>query len=465
VKPLPLLAAALVLALLGGGIWYSEKHPPKPDTDVEAKPAVKMVSIQEDQISKIRITNLEKDVVTTIEKQPRGGWSITEPKALPADPNDMKLLVANLASLEAEQVVTDKNTDWTTYGLDKGKLKVEATLGGGKTLQVLFGNQAPTGDPVYARVSGDDRLFGVAPGTKGNFEKNSGDLRDKRLLHVDTDQVSKMLLTSAQNSGDKALEFGHAAAEWQILRPFPMRADNYAADDLLHAGASNFDSIVAEDDNDKEAKKHNFSKPWAVLSVFDPSGEHKLTVIEEKVKAKPATAGKGSEDTVLYYARTSDAPGVYKISQGSVATLGKPVAGFRNGRLFDLNFNDPEKIELRDGDLRLTIDKKTDQSKKEDQWFNGKKQLAGEKVQSLLSQIRRLAAATYPSEDAAQQSKFGLDKPVVDVKITMAGGKAQRAVIASAGGKFYAARDGDPATYEIQALEVTDLKKFISDLK
>ncbi len=344
-------------------------------------------------------------------------------------------------------------------------------LASGKSLEISIGNDAPTGNPTYARLSGDERVFGVSASVKGSLDKSSADFRDKRMLRVDPEKSSKAILENTKNGGASGLEFGHAGSEWQIVKPFATRADTYAVEDLIRAGAGSYDSVVAEDDNDKEAKKHNFTKPWATLTVVDAAGEHKLTVIEEKPapdkkdknkkadKSEPADTG-----TAMYFAKTSDLPGVYKLAGSASASLGKARDSFRNGKIFDMSFTDPDKIEVRDGDLRMAIDKKTDKDKKEDKWLNGSKQITSEKVQSLLSHLRRLNATTYTAEAAADQAKYGLDKATVEVKLTIAG-RVQRAVFAANGSQAYVARDNDPVTYEIPAADLSDVKKFIAELK
>ena len=77
----------------------------------------------------------------------------------------------------------------------------------------------------------------------------------------------------------------------------------------------------------------------------------------------------------------------------------------------------------------------------------------------------RLRPGGYTSEKTPppRRPKYGLDKPVIELKIT-AGGKVQRAVLSQQGEHYYAARDGDASTYEIAPLEVQDLRKFIADL-
>src|SRR5258706_1998947 len=168
-KPVRLLVAIVALALLGGAIWYSEKHPPKPDTPADTAattPKVKMVSVKEDQIGKVRLVHPDTNSVVSVEKDARGAWTIREPKETAADDSNVKSLLLSLASMESDQVVAERNTDWASYGLDQPKLIVEATLADGKKVEVDLGNDAPTGSLVYARVAGGDKVFGVSSSIK-----------------------------------------------------------------------------------------------------------------------------------------------------------------------------------------------------------------------------------------------------------------------------------------------------------
>src|SRR5258707_198164 len=108
-KPLRLLIAAVALALLGGGIWYSNQHPPKPETAPEAKPATKLTTAKDAEISRLHIVKTDgPGAVTTIEKDGRGQWNITEPKKLPADDANVKSLLTAISTLEAESVIAEK---------------------------------------------------------------------------------------------------------------------------------------------------------------------------------------------------------------------------------------------------------------------------------------------------------------------------------------------------------------------
>jgi hypothetical protein len=469
-KPMRLVVALATLALLGGAIWYSDKHPPKADSAAtEAKPAAKMLSIKEDQINAIHILHPDTNASVTLDKDIRGTWTIREPKEMAADPTAAKALAAAFAGLESEQVVSDKTSDWASYGLDQPKLVVQATLADGKKAEVDLGNDAPTGSPTYARVNGNgvpagssDKLFGVSSAIKGSLDKSAADLRDKRLLRVDVDRVSKVLLTNQEGAKGKQMEFARSGTEWQFVQPHTMQAENYAVEDLVRTASNAYDSVVAEDDKDKDVKKYDFSKPWATIEAVDPAGSHRLTIVQEIVKADKSKPG--STEQKNYYVKTSEMPGVYKILPTTAATLGRTVESFRRTAIFEMSFADPDKLEMRSDNTRITIERKPDKDKKGDQWLNGTKPVNSEKVQVIINLMRRLSAKSYPSDEASEQAKYGLDKPTVDVKVTIAG-KTQHLMLVSQDGKAYVAREGDPTTYEVDNVEFGDLKRLITEVK
>src|SRR5947207_1607043 len=125
-KPLRLIIAAAILVLLGGAWWYSEKYPPKSQTETETdtKQPVKMVTVKDEQIERVKITHPENNATLEVAKDARGNWSITQPKPMAADGGNVKSLVSAISGLQADQVVEEKDVDWKGYGFDPPKLSV-----------------------------------------------------------------------------------------------------------------------------------------------------------------------------------------------------------------------------------------------------------------------------------------------------------------------------------------------------
>ncbi|MBI3665030.1 MAG: DUF4340 domain-containing protein, partial [Acidobacteria bacterium] len=411
---------------------YSEKHPPQPKSDIKTE---KVISVAEDQFKGIQITRPTGDPLV-LAKGEDGKWKIAQPKAYKADESSVNSMVSSLASLNADQVVAEKNTDWKTYGLESPRLNVAVSLKDGKQIKLALGDDAPTSSGIYARLEGDARLFTLPSYVKSSLDKTVNDLRDKRILPFDSEKTSRVTVTTKE----RALEFGKAGSAWQIVKPRPLRADNFAVDDLVRSVRdANFDSVL--DESEKPPAKYSFSSPFAVFEAVDASGAHTLTIAKD---AKDNT----------YYAKTTAMPGLYKITSTVAEGLNKKLDDLRNKKLFDFGWSDPQKLEVRDGDLRMTIEKKKG-DKGADKWLRtdaGNKELPSDKVQSLIDNLRNLSAKSFPADEASAQAKYGMNKPVAEAKVTSDDGKRVERVLIAAGpeSKYYAARENEPATYEIE---------------
>ena len=465
-NPLRLLAAMLVLVGLGVAVWYTEKHPPQPKSDTKTETA-KVLTLKDDEFKKIRITKAAGETVT-LEKADDGKWRLTEPRSYKADESSVSSMVSNLGSLSADRVVAEKNTDWTTFGLDPGKLVVQVGLKDGKEKKLTLGDDVPAGSGVYARLGGDDRLFTIGSYIKSSFDKSPQDLRDKRILPFDPEKTTRVTVRTKE----RELEFGKAGTTWQIVKPRPMRAENYAVDDLVRSvREANLESVLEE--ADKPSGKYPFASPHATFEAVDAAGTHTLTigVHTKELPAKDKKDKKGKKDKkekaekeTTYYAKSTDAPGIFKISSSVAEGLHKKLEDLRNKKLFDFAWSDPQKIEVRDGDVRMTIEKKGDKWQRTDA---GNKELPSDKVQTLIDNLRNMSSKAFTADEASAQSKYGLAKPIAEAKVTSDDGKRVERVLLAAGpeSKYYAARENEPATYEIEKSAFEDFQKAVNALK
>jgi Domain of unknown function (DUF4340) len=439
-KPMPLLIAVGLLAILGGFVYYTEEHPPAPD-DAQ----VNVVDLKAADIQAVTVRRPGHDPLTVRRAGDRD-WVFAEPATMKVDGFAVETLIANLTPMSASRVVEEKVSDWAPFGLaGEGALHVEVEAKEGKSYQITFGNNTPTGSAVYASLEGDPRLFTLSSSVKSGFEKEPFDLRDKKLLAIDTAKVSRLVL----KTGSETLEFGKSGDDkWQILQPKPLRADNFAVGDLARAlQSAEMTGVLAE--AGAPADQYSFAKPYAAAEVTSEDGTHTLTVAQ------------GQEDT--FYAQSSDlAGGVYEVSKTLADGLRKQLSDFRNKKLFDFGYQDPAKLELRDGETRLTI------AKKGDDWVaasDGDRKLDAAKAQSVIDSLRNLTATSFASDEAADQAKYGLDNPVIEAAVTSAENDEQEKVVisATAQNRFYAAVPGLPTTYELEKSSFDQIRKAMAE--
>jgi len=433
-KPVRLLIAALLLAGLGGAVWWSNRSEaakaakPTPDT------SIKILTFKEDAVRQIEFKKRD-GTDTIVKKDDSGKWTITAPKPLAVDQAAMNGVVSSAAALTADRVIDENVTDLASYGLAPPADEVTVSLKDGKTVKLLIGDATPTGSDVYAKVDGDPRLFTMISGNKDSLDKASKDLRDKRLMTFDQDKISRVEL----NAKKQDIEFGRVGQnEWQILKPKPLRADGFQVEELVRKlRDAQMDTNVSEEDAKKFAATFASATPVAVAKVTDATGTQTLEVRKSK------------DD---YYAKSSVVEGVHKVTKDLGEGVDKSLDDFRSKKLFDFGFSDPTKIEFKDGAKTATYDKSGDK------WMSGGKQMDSTSIQAFIDKLRDLAATKFVDT--------GFTTPLVEITVVSNDGKrTEKVQISQAGAKFIARREGEAAQYEVDENAVKDLRSAASDIK
>ena len=435
-KPKPLLIAVALLAVLGGAVWYTRENPPPAD---DAAP--KIIDQEEDSIREVTLRRAGEDPVTVVRGED-DKWEFGGGLQIAADDSSIGLMVSSLASLNADRMVSETVVDWAPYELDEPELAVSYKLedGGG---ELRFGRDTPTGSGVFARLEGDPRLFTVYSYNKTSFEKSVFDLRDKRLLQIDEDSISKMVV----RAGGNVLEFAQSEGDWAIVKPMELRADDFTVNDLARVLRTAEMTAVLEEG--EEGGSHSFDRPLAVATVDDEAGSHELVI---------------AQDGESYYARSSDQTGVYAVNSTLAEGFDKPVVDFRNKKLFDFGFDDPARIDVRTETETVAV------VRTDGKWImesHEGREADGESVQTLLDRLRGLTATEFPSDLESDKAKYGLTQPSIVATVTPQGDSAEsEKVLVSLPeeGPTHAARDGEPSTYTIERPAAQDIQRAVETL-
>jgi hypothetical protein len=430
-----LLFAAIVLALLSGVLyWSNHRKPAESAVKVSADTPPKILTLTQADIAKVDIKRKSGDEVE-LAKDNAGKWQIAGAKPLRADQNEVSNMLSTLSSLTSERLIEEKASNLADYGLAQPAVEVDVTAKDNKTQKLLIGDNTPAGNATYVALAGDPRVFTLASYSKTSLDKSAKDLRDKRLLVFEQDKLSRVELAAKKQD----IEFGRSKNQWQIVKPKPLRADDSKVEELIRKlGDAKMDLNVSDDDQKKAAAAFNSGSAVATAKVTDTSGTEELQVRKSK------------DD---YYAKSTAVEGVHKVGSDLGTALDKSVDEFRNKKLFDFGFSDPEKIELRAGGKAYFL------TKGGSDWFSADgKKIDAIGAEALVGKIRDLAASKFVD------SGFG----TADVEITASpnGAKSVEKVLISTDGDHYVAkRDGEPALYQLDPVVVTGLQKAAEDMK
>ena len=430
-KPKGLLVAVVLLAVLGGAIWYSnKKQAQKEKAPSDTSP--KIVSIPEDRFREIHL--LKAGAEPIVLSRDSGKWAMTAPQPLPADPDASASLVSALSAVSADKTIDDNPTDLASYGLANPALQAQVFEKGGKQVDLAIGDDTPTNSGAYAKVSGDRRVYTVASYVKTSLDKSVNDLRDKRLLIFDSNRLTRVKLAGK----GPAIVFGKSAGnEWGIVEPRPLRADSGQVETLL--GKLRDAKMDLGTAPEEAAKKFAAAAVVALAVVTDSSGSQAIEVRKDKDNN--------------YYARSSAVSGVYKVASDTGEGLNKGLDDFRNKKLFDFGFANPRMLEIKNDAAAAVTYTNTG-----DKWTAGPKNIDNSSVQNLIDKLRDLTASKFVEQGGGQ--------PVFEASVESKGSaKIERVIVSKQGDKYSAQREGEPSIYELDARSVEELEKAAADVK
>jgi len=432
-RPRNLLVAAVVLAALSVGVWWTKKHPQTPETKSAADTTVKLVNVPDDQLSQLEIK--KKDGTTLLLVKQSGKWTIGGSEPFAADQDATSGVASALAPLTADSVLEEKPANLSGFGLVTPALTVTATRKGGKTDTILFGDDVPAGSQVYLQRAGDPKVYLAPTSAKSAFEKSTNDLRDKRLLTFDSDKVTRIELAAQKEQ----LEFGkNNQNEWQILKPKPYRADSFTVEELLRKlHDAKMDLSVSAEDSKKADAAFAAGQPVATAKITDAASTQTLEVRKNK------------DD---YYARSSVVKGTFKVNADLGSGLDKSLDAFRNKKVFDFGFSDPAKLQIRNGSMDTTYQKTGSE------WKSNGKLLDSAGVHSVIDKLRDLAAVKFV--DA------GFTAATLEIDVTSNDGKrVEKVSFAKVPEGYIARRENEPALYQLDSKAVDDILKGIGEIK
>jgi Domain of unknown function (DUF4340) len=428
-----LIAAAVVLLVLAGVLYWSQHRKTPDDTASTASTSPAILKVDPATVTSLTVKQKGAQPTTLVRSGPQ--WQITAPGTFPADSGTVTGMLSSLAPLNSESVVEDHATNLAEFGLSDPAVELDVTTKDNKTSHLLLGDDAPTGDGVYVSLAGDPRIFTASSSLKASLNKSLSDLRDKRLLPVEAGSVSSADLI---RKGED-IDFSRIQNGWQIEKPKSYQADRFQVDDWLQqVTGARWDASVSSDD---AAKTFAHAEPLATVKLTGSFGNDTLDVRKDK------------ED---YYAKSSAVAGTWKVDPTTATSLGQAlghnVDDFRNKQLFDFGYSDPDKIEYHSGSTNLVL------THTGNAWWSNGQKMDPLSVELLVTALRNLTATKFVDS--------GFASPQIELTVTANGGaKVEKVQIQTSGDGAIAKREDDSSLYSLDATAIDSLTNSIAGIK
>lgn len=438
------LALLLALVVLSAFVYFYEIKRGGEKREAE-KRAARLVAIDRDKI--VELSLIYPDKTITGKKDGERGWRIVSPFEATADSAEWDRLAGAFADLEREGVIEEKASDLGRYGLDKPRLRVQARASDGKSAEVHFGSENPTGSYVYAMAAGRPSVLLLPLFSFNTFNKELLYLRERAILKFDEFEVKELELRNKHGR----VVLAKRGSDWWLEAPVRLRAAGNEASALLNAlSFTRIEHFVDE----KPPQNTGLDNPTIEVSLMAGGDNYRRRLVIGG--EAPAKNGKKQ-----YYARDDSRREIFLVDQEFYDKLNKSQDQLREKALVRFSRFEIDSLELAGQKARLVL------KKENDNWLlseNGRNQIARDKVEELLTALEDAKTERF-IDDPKELSIYGLEKPRLTVTLKKGGEKAAHVAFGLSekpqGKLVYAKSEGEDVVrlVGVALLEKLDLSK------
>jgi len=190
-------------------------------------------------------------------------WIITIPVLTQGDAQSIESNLDLILGANIERKIADTTDDLSLFGLLEPRGKVQVITQNGKHTIVLIGDENPTGDLIFVKYPDDNSVYTTNKALWTNVNKKLYDLRDKKIMHFNMDEVRKINITS-RAKGKVSLE--KVAGKWQIVDPVNLPAnDNEVKSFLTRLSTGKAKEFIDEEPDD--LKKYGLTNPAVMITL------------------------------------------------------------------------------------------------------------------------------------------------------------------------------------------------------
>jgi len=382
----------LVFAVLGGYVYFTEFRG-KEERQKQEEAKKKVFPVEEKNVTEISLVYPDR-TITGVKKGEKQ-WQITAPAGIEADSDEWEQLASNVSRIEREGTVAQNVEDIGQFGLKEPPVKLSAKTSDGKTLEIIFGNENPKKTHNYASLPGSKEVFLTASNWARTFTKNVSDLRNKKVLEFETEDIDNIKITDAA----RVLEAAKSGEDWNLKKPIETKADSSEISSFT--SSIRFARVNSFPDPPVDANTAGLDKPAITITLHDGKAKTDRTLLVGKVSTSDR-----------YYARDASRDAIFIIDKEIVDKARRPVFDWRDKTITRLDRDKIDKIEIIRGPDSFAL------SKSGSDWkLPGDKKAQWDKISGMLN-----ALDFEKAKDIIDQPKplptYGLDKPQLEVVLS-----------------------------------------------
>ncbi len=399
----------VVLGLLVGAYFFinykkSGTTDPAAQT-TETDKSIRVMEMDSQKISSIQYSSPEGEF--TIKRQ-GDTWVMDPAYELALDKNTVDNTVSSLADVVANKVIAEKSDRLSDFGLDKPSV-VKVVLSDGSSKELEVGNKSPTGEDVYVKLKGQQKIYTVGGYYEDMIKVGRGHFASKQILPIEATAVKKF---GYKKDGNLQYSIDiESESDMKILAPLKEEADTTKISQLVQTVVQlEIKDIIEE--KPANLAKYGLDKP-AYEITYGNKNTTKIVLLGDKAAAD---ANSSTTSGNILYAKFPDANIVFTVDVSKLTFLDVGLKDIISPFVYIPNINEVNKVELSIDGKTTVSELKTVEGKKEEDKFK----VDGKDANMKDSNDRSLFKAFYQAMIGVTFNKYQADlKPQGTPEITI----------------------------------------------
>ncbi len=237
-KPLRnILILVLVVALLGGGLYFVMQYEPAvEDNTPELPDTITLFKIEKNSIKEVCVTN-ENETYTLSDGG--GKWLVNGDPSIKVSVSRVDTLLYECANVVVQNMVAENVEDLSIYGLDHPRAQVCILQNDGSETTILIGHESLQGSVSYIMLAGDDKVYVKSTSGCKNLTSPLSELADNDIYSMNAEALGGFYI-KRKNAEPIRIELvqknsdsEEPAYQWEMFEPIKKVANDYTINEKL----------------------------------------------------------------------------------------------------------------------------------------------------------------------------------------------------------------------------------------
>ena len=198
-----------------------------------------LLEFEEKEIQGLSLQSGE-DTISLVRSK-NDGWDIQNPIQSAADLSTVNSLFFDLKEAKVKEYIKISKDIPESFGLEIPKKSFSLKMKSSKTWTLKLGNQSADGQQVFAQRTGEQSVFSISKVVVDKLFRSLHDLRNKKILNFESDEVNKVLIQTPANF----FELRKNGPQWGLEKPEKIKIEHIGNDLIWTLKGLEFSSIIS----------------------------------------------------------------------------------------------------------------------------------------------------------------------------------------------------------------------------